>query len=256
MKNNIDDKYFSGTSGLLLPVPNKLSYPEEFKDKSRLHFYSSLMNSIEINSSFYKTPMAATVSKWANDVPDHFKFTFKLSKEITHQKGLDFDREKVKHFMEVISAVGNKKGCLLIQFPPSIRLGDIRQIRLLINELRITDPHQEWNIAIEVRHPSLYHSSLYKLSEDYHVGIVIQDKPQAPTPHLETNLPFIYLRFHGPDGDYRGSYQDPVLYEYTSYIKEWIADGKIVYTYFNNTMGKAIENLNTLRDVLIDAETD
>lgn len=251
---NTSTKYYSGTSGLLLPVRNKLFYPEEFKDKSRLCFYSSLMNSIEINSSFYKIPMAATVAKWANDVPKNFQFTFKLFKEITHSKGLAFDPAAVKQFMDVISYTGDKKGCLLVQFPPSVRIGNIRQIGLLIQELRHYDAGKEWNIAIEFRHVSLYHYSIYRLLEDYEIGMVLQDKPPAATPLLQTDLPFVYLRFHGPGGSYRGSYDDGILYEYAGYIKEWMAEGKTVYTYFNNTMGDAIANLFTLNDFVLGDE--
>ena len=44
--------------------------------------------------------------------------------------------------------------------------------------------------------------------------------------------------------------KEDFLYEYGSYVNEWVADGKTVYTYFNNTMGDAIENLVTLRDMV------
>src|SRR5690554_3131640 len=115
--------YYSGTSGLLLPVPNKSHYPKEFQDKSRLCYYFSLMNSIEINSSFYKIPLSATVDKWAGEVPEEFRFTFKLFKEITHNKDLAFDPNTLAKFFEIIAAVGNKKGCVLVQFPPSVRIG-------------------------------------------------------------------------------------------------------------------------------------
>jgi len=252
IKMNTELAYYSGTSGLLLPVRNKLFYPEEYKDKSRLCFYGSMMNSIEINSSFYKVPMATTVAKWANDVPENFKFTFKLSREITHNKGLAFDPEAVKRFMEVINPVGDKKGCLLVQFPPSVQIGQLGQMDLLMNVLRESDPKMHWNIALEFRHVSLYQDKVYKLLNDHAMGMVIQDKPPAATPILETELPFVYLRFHGPDGSYRGSYEDGVLYEYAGYIRDWLSDGKTVYTYFNNTMGNAVANLFTLRDMVHD----
>lgn len=242
--------YYSGTSGLLLPVRNKLFYPPEFQDKSRLCFYGSLMNSIEINSSFYKIPMASTVQKWVNDTPDDFKFSFKLSKEITHNKGLAFDPELVKRFMQVISAAGDKKGCLLVQLPPSIRIGNLRQLMLLTEILRDNDPAEEWKIAVEFRHVSLYHEDVYGMLENHHMAMVIQDKPPAVTPMLDSDLPFVYLRFHGPDGSYRGSYQGELLEEYAGYIADWLSEGKTVYTYFNNTMGEAVANLNTLSDVV------
>lgn len=251
MGENTSAGYYSGTSGLLLPVKNKLFYPEEFKDKSRLCFYGSIMNSIEINSSFYKVPMASTVQKWTNEVPEDFRFSFKLSKEITHNKGLAFDPEAVKRFMEVISLAGDKKGCLLVQFPPSVRIGNLKQLALLIGSLASNNPDGSWNIALEFRHASLYEVEIYGLLENHGMGLVIQDKPPAATPVMETELPFVYLRFHGPDGNYRGSYENEVLNDYAIYIRDWLAEGKTVYTYFNNTMGAAVNNVYTLKDMVI-----
>jgi uncharacterized protein YecE (DUF72 family) len=246
------DHYYSGTSGLLLPVPNKLYYPEEFKDKSRLCYYASLMDSIEVNSSFYKIPQAATMKKWAADVPPEFRFTFKLFREITHNKDLAFDPEVLSRFMRVISHVDEKKGCLLVQFPPSIRINHFAQLRVLFAMLRDNDPGMEWKIAIEFRHPSLYVDEVYELLETYQFGLVIHDKTPANTPIMETHPDFYYLRFHGPSGNYRGSYADDVLYEYASYVTEWLSEGKKVFVYFNNTMGEAINNLNTLRQLIRD----
>jgi len=254
MEKDVASGYYSGTSGLLLPVRNKLFYPEEFKDKSRLCFYGSMMNSIEVNSSFYKVPMAATVAKWANEVPEGFKFTFKLSKEVTHHKDLAFDPGSVKRFMEVIDLAGGKKGCLLVQFPPSVRIAQFRQLAMLLTVLREADPGMHWNIALEFRHVSLYKQEVYQLLEEYGMGLVIQDKPPAATPVMDTELPFVYLRFHGPGGSYRGSYEDDFLYEYAGYIKDWMAEGKTVYSYFNNTMGNAVSNLFTLKDLVMGQE--
>lgn len=253
---NAQNKYYSGTSGLLLPVPNKLFYPDEFKDKSRLCFYGSLMNSIEINSSFYKVPMASTVKKWVDEVPEDFKFTFKLSREITHNKGLAFDPDAVKHFMNVITFAATKKGCLLVQFPGSVRIGNLKQLALLMNILRKSDPEKDWNIALEFRHDSLYRDEVYRLLEDHAMAMVIQDMPTAVTPMLETDLPFVYLRFHGPGGSYKGSYEDDLLYEYAGYIREWLSEGKMVYAYFNNTMGSAVANMYTLRDAINQTNLD
>lgn len=247
MNPTIQEKYYSGTSGLLLPVRNKLFYPDEFKDSSRLCYYASLMNSIEINSSFYKVPMAATVKKWANSVGEDFRFTFKLWKEITHNKGLAFSPDAVDHFMSVISMAGDQKGCLLVQFPPSLKVSSLGQVEQLMIRIRRNDEQKEWNIALEFRHASFYQEDVFDLLEKYGMGMVIHDKPPAITPLTNLDCPFVYLRFHGPGGSYRGSYSDDVLYEYATYIRDWILDGKTVYAYFNNTMGDAIKNLEQLR---------
>ena len=69
MKDNYSKNIFSGTSGLVVPERNKSFFPPAFRDKSRLTYYASLFNSIEINSSFKKPPLPRTVMKWAADVP-------------------------------------------------------------------------------------------------------------------------------------------------------------------------------------------
>ena len=111
--------FYSGISGLQHPIPKYLN-PPVFENASRLTYYSSLFNSIEINSSFYKIPQGATVTKWAGSVSENFIFTFKLRKEITHSKELNFNGEDVSAFFKSINCIGEKKGCLLIQFPPGL----------------------------------------------------------------------------------------------------------------------------------------
>ena len=55
------------------------------------------------------------------------------------------------------------------------------------------------------------------------------------------------LRFHGEKGDYRGGYTDEYLQEQAAYIKDWQAEGKQVFAYFNNTMGDAVQNAIALK---------
>src|ERR1700750_2709537 len=114
--------FFAGTSGMVFAEPNKSAFPPAFRDQSRLAYYASLFNSLEVNSSFYKVPLATTVQRWATEVPDDFRFTFKLWREITHVKGFDYRPEDVHRFMQVIAQAGDKKGCLLLQFPPSLTI--------------------------------------------------------------------------------------------------------------------------------------
>ncbi|RWY57456.1 DUF72 domain-containing protein [Mucilaginibacter gilvus] len=240
-------KYYSGTSGLVLPVPNKLSYPPGYQDKSRLAYYGSLFNSIEVNSSFYKVPMAATVRKWAADVPDDFRFTFKLWREITHNKGLVYKPEDVTRFMEVIGQAGEKKGSLLVQFPASITIANRTQMEKLLQDLNRANT-AEWDIAVEFRNNTWYRDDIYSMLHGYQMSLVLHDMPKSAPPMLEQDVPFVYLRFHGPGGGYRGSYADEILSEYAGYITEWLEEGKTVYTYFNNTMGDALKNLITLNE--------
>lgn len=240
-------KLYAGTSGLVLPYKNKSFYPSEYQEKSRLSFYGSLFNSIEINSSFYKPPQHKTVKKWTADVPVDFKFTFKLWQEITHRKVRAINNTEIAHFIHTINEARNKKGCLLVQFPPSLKFAGFAWVKELLDSIRQISDAKEWRIALEFRHLSWYREETYQLLNDSGAVLVYHDKKGLQTPLEEMDAPFIYLRFHGPGGDYRGSYEDALIYEYAGYISAWLTEGKDVYCYFNNTIGDAIGNLNKLR---------
>jgi uncharacterized protein YecE (DUF72 family) len=235
--------FYAGTSGLLSPIPKRDFVPEH-QDKSRLAYIATIFNSIEINSSFYKLPKSATVARWANEVSPNFRFTYKFWKEITHGKELVFKPEDIYDFMQAVSHAGDKRGCLLVQFPPSLTAIYALQLDNLL--ATITQIDSSWDIAVEFRHPSWYQDGVYELLNKFKAAMVIHDMPASSTPVITLDAPIVYLRFHGPGGRYRGSYEDDLLYDYAMYIKEWQADGKTVYAYFNNTAGDALNNLITL----------
>ena len=227
---------------MVLPVPNKQAFPPEYKNKSRLTYYASLFNSLEVNSSFYKIPMAATVKRWAAEVPDTFQFTFKLFREITHNKGLEFDKSLVERFMTIINGTGNKKGCLLVQFPASTTI-NLPQLKKLLSCIQKFNKKPAWNISVEFRHTSWYCSDTYQLLQKHNAGMVIHDMPKSATPSILPWTKFIYLRYHGQAGDYRGSYSIDFLQQQATMTTGWIKAGHIVYAYFNNTIGDAVSNV-------------
>ncbi|SFW88785.1 DUF72 domain-containing protein [Chitinophaga sancti] len=236
--------YRSGTSGLVLPVPNKQSFPPEYRDKPRLTYYASLFNSIEINSSFYKVPKGTTVKKWTTEVPRDFVFTYKLWQEITHVKGLAFNPKDVLNFMSVINEAGDQKGCLLLQFPPSLTIDGFSQVESLLSMI------SGWKVALEFRHSSWYISETFELADEYGASIVLHDIPKSRNTRLNKNAEFVYLRFHGPAGDYKGGYTLPQLEQNAVQIKAWMQEGKEVFVYFNNTIGDAIKNLMDLNALI------
>jgi len=238
-------KFYSGTSNVVLPVPNKQCYPQEFQDKSRLCYYASLFNSVEANSTFYKLPLPKTVAKWATEVPANFRFTFKLWQEITHLKGQQFNPGDVSRFMNIINQVCEKKGCLLVQFPPSVVFSPVL-LGNLLHEINLSNADHAWQVAVEFRHKSWYQDITYEMLDQHLATMVLHDLPASASPIRTGEANALYLRFHGPNGGYRGSYEDDFLHEYAQYINEWMKDGKTVYAYFNNTMGEAVQNLMTL----------
>ena len=243
------DRFFSGTSGLVLPVKNKLAYPEHLQDKSRLHYYSTLFNSIEVNSIFYKLPMPKTALRWSNEVAGDFRFTFKLSKEITHCKELEYNKAAIRNFFDVIQIPDNRKGCILVQLPGKISSDYHAKLKKLLTLVAKHVNNSSWRLAVEFRHESWYNTQTIKLLDHFNATCVIHDiKPF--TTELLNNPKTIYIRFHGTEKNYRGSYSDELLTDYSIKIKQWLAEEREVYAYFNNTLGPAAQNLITLNELV------
>ena len=254
----------TGTSNVVLPERNKSFFPPAFQSKTHLEYYASLFNSVEINRTFYKLPLPATLGKWAAQVPEDFRFTVKLWKEITHVKELRYKTEDVRLFMQTVAPVGLKKGCLLIQFPAGLSSRNIGSLERLLADITDINPSPGWRLAVELRNRSWYVPVVRGLLDRYGAGWVYHDMPMggqlegeqeaelmagdAPGPPGAADANFIFLRYHGPKGDYKGGYAPEFLEREAVAIKGWLEQGKDVYAYFNNTVdADAPKDAQTLR---------
>lgn len=235
-----------GTSGIVVPG-SKQSFPAEFQLKSRLNYYASLFNTLEVNSTFHKIPLQSTLEKWSQDVPENFQFTVKLWREITHVKQLIINLDNIDTFFGVVNNIGNKKGCLLVQFPGSITAEFSTQVEQILRRLQQSDNENQWRKAIEFRSVTWYNNRTYELLDKFNYVMVLHDMPKSKNLEINQQSQFIYFRFHGPKGDYRGSYTDEFLEEQAEKIRSSLSEGKDVYAYFNNTMGNAFENAMSLK---------
>ncbi|MGH6917863.1 MAG: DUF72 domain-containing protein, partial [Geminicoccaceae bacterium] len=62
----------------------------------------------------------------------------------------------------------------------------------------------------------------------------------------EVTASFVYVRLHGPDGAYQGSYGDAALRTWAKRIGAWAKKGLDVYCYFDND-DRAFAPQNALR---------
>jgi uncharacterized protein YecE (DUF72 family) len=230
---------------------NKSSFPPEFQTGTRLHYYSHLFNTVEVNSCFYKIPLSSTYEKWAKDVGPDFRFTLKLCKEITHARELDSDLSFIDLFMKAAEGVGFKKACILIQFPSKISLSHFNQLEKILAETKKMDPAHQWRLAVEFRNASWYTGETDELLKEFNASRVLHDFGKAKNFMPDAKADFLYLRFHGPKGDYRGSYCSDFLKTKVAEITAWINEGRDVYVYFNNTAGNAFENALELKKLLV-----
>jgi uncharacterized protein YecE (DUF72 family) len=241
-------QYWSGLSGISLPIP-KYKFPPEFQKSSRLTYYASFFNSIEVNSSFYAIPRKITIERWATEAREKFRFTFKLFKEITHVKELNFDPLVIEKFMSSLDGK-LERGCILLQFPPGLTSNNVSQFEVILRTITKANVHQQWRLAVEFRNKGWYNPVVYALLKDYNTALVVHDIKASATPTIDQWSDLLYLRFHGPTGNYRGSYEDDFLYEKALEVKQWLSQGKVAYVYFNNTAGDAFNNLNTFNSFM------
>lgn len=190
--------------------------------------------------------MARTVLKWAAEVPENFQFTFKCWRGITHNKDLLFNRSDVADFFRVINHVGKKKGCLLIQFPGKLTIDHRPQLEKLLESIQSVDSDNQWKLALEFRNPSWYQGDIFDFLRANQAALVLHDLPGSAPPMIVTGN-FTYLRFHGTEKGYRGSYTDGFLQTQAGYVRAWNQENRDVYVYFNNTLGNAVQNLTTLK---------
>ena len=95
-------------------------FPRGTKSNEMLQLYSQMFETIEVDSTFYAIPSAATLEGWYKKTPENFTFSLKLPQEITHMHEL---REKsfpvVETFCERILELKEKLATVLIQMPPN-----------------------------------------------------------------------------------------------------------------------------------------
>jgi uncharacterized protein YecE (DUF72 family) len=91
-------------------------YPEGMQPRDFLSYYATKFDTVEVDSTFYRTPALTTVQGWYSKTPNNFIFAAKVPQVITHDKMLlDCDQE-MNEFLKVMDALREKLGPLLLQF--------------------------------------------------------------------------------------------------------------------------------------------
>src|ERR1700758_2088646 len=61
-------------------------YPAGMKPRDRLSYYSRQFATVEVDSTYYGTPSASTVTDWYEKTPPDFIFAAKVPQVVTHTK--------------------------------------------------------------------------------------------------------------------------------------------------------------------------
>lgn len=222
-------------------------YADFFPSKgSHLERYSQRFPVVEINSSFYKPHKSATYARWSNIVPDHFQFSVKVPKQISHVARLT-DLSGLDAFLEGPMSLGNKLGPLLVQLPPKLAF-DRAVSSGFFSALR---SRFSGSVVCEPRHESWFQSEADRLLRTFHIARVAAD----PSPFPKGSEPggwkgLFYYRLHGPPRKYYSKYSEDFLKDLARRLKA-DADSTQTWVIFDNTAsGAATLNALTLLDLV------
>lgn len=244
MDQTTGNRIHIGTSGWNYDHWRGPFYSPQLAQSDVLSAYASHFRSAEVNNSFYQLPAEATLRRWRDTVPDGFIFAVKASRYITHMKKLKDPDEPVATLLDRVAKLGRTLGPILFQLPPRWRVNVERLdgfLRTLPNEHRY---------AFEFRDPSWFDQRVYDLLAGHGAAFCIYDLDRNLSP-TEVTADFVYIRLHGPEGAYRGSYDERALSGWADAIASWADQGKAVYCYFDNDeAGYAPQNAGRLDEML------
>jgi uncharacterized protein YecE (DUF72 family) len=177
---------FAGTSGWAYPTWKPGFYPDGLAAKKFLPFYSSQMNSVEVNYTFRALPSVTMLSNWLASVGDGFRFSFKAPQRITHFKRLKECEADVTQFVEVLAPVRDARrlGLLLFQLPPNFKADPERLEAFL--RIKAIAGEDAPPIAFEFRHESWFNEEIYAVLRMHNAALCIAESDDLATPEVHT----------------------------------------------------------------------
>lgn len=205
-------------------------YPGKLPSSKWLEYYSSIFNTVELNSTFYRLPRLSTLQKYAAATPDNFKFSVKASRYITHILRLKESRTIINDFTILMEeGLSDKLHRILFQLPPSFKYTP-ENMEAILNNI----PPSEMNV-IELRHISWWNDEVLSIFKKHGYTFCSVDYPGLPDTMIATSKIF-YLRLHGTPELFKSSYETEKL---KTYYANFPKGCKSYSIYFNNTYYEA-----------------
>ena len=210
---------YAGTSGFSYPAWRGVFYPAGLPAARMLGHYAGRLNGVELNGSFYRTPPSETLTRWAAEVPESFRFCLKAHRALTYS-GAAFDKVGLAaRVAPALTALGPRLGPVLLQFPPTAaRAPALLDSLLAAIGLRA---------AVELRHESWFAKDVYAVLRAHGAALVVTDQEKWPrAPRVETS-PAAYYRL-------RREYDEAGLEEWRRELRAEAAARDEVHVYFRH----------------------
>jgi uncharacterized protein YecE (DUF72 family) len=235
---------FIGTSGWSYRHWRGPFYPEALSPKGHLEFYAERFDTVEVNGTFYRLIARETLAAWREQTPPGFVFACKGSRFLTHMKRLTDCGQGLERYFERVTALEHKLGPIVFQLPVHFRPNPERLAEFL------GCLPQDRRYAFEFRDPAWFTSEIVALLRRRNAALCLYEFAGREAP-LEITADFVYIRLHGPDGAYQGSYGEPALEAWAKRIDAWRRRGHDAYCYFaNDDRGFAPHNALRLKQLM------
>lgn len=224
-----EHRYRIGTAGWTLPRQWQQDFPAE---GSHLQRYAACFDGVEVNSSFYRQHRRATWERWAASVPEHFRFSVKLPRAITHDQRLVAADVLCEVFLEEVRGLGPKLGPLIVQLPPSLAF-DAGHASEFFAMLRV---RHAGDLVCEPRHESWTSVAATRLLTAARVARAGADPakwPAAAEPGGWGEL--TYLRLHGSPRMYYSAYSSAYLDGIAALLRRRAEAGSRCWCMLDNT---------------------
>jgi len=213
----------AGTSGYNYDAWKGAFYPEKLAKSKMLSYYATQLSTVEINYTFYRMPNEKTMAGWAAQVGERFRFALKASQRITHQKRLSGCDDELAYFLKVSEALGEKRGPILFQLPPNMKI-DLSRLGQFLRLLP-----RGVQSAFEFRHQSWLDETTFSTLREAGAALCIADTDDLSTPPVRT-ADYGYLRLRRED------YDAATIKKWRRRIDELGISGD-VYVYFKHEDG-------------------
>ena len=198
-------------------------YPKNAKPQDYLHYYSRQFNTIELNTTHYRTPSVSDIQKWYDATPADFRFAPKMLQTVSHSPQLGFGTGLTTQFCEAIGGLEEKLGVCFMQLPPHFTHKNLRILETYLSRFP-----KNIHLAIELRHEEWfsnerYFKTVFDLLEHYNVSTVITDVAgRRDVLHQRLTTSSAVIRFVGNDlhpTDYKR------IDEWVTTLKRWFDEG-------------------------------
>lgn len=195
-------------------------YPPRLAKTRQLQHAASVLTTIEINGTYYRTQTPATFAKWGADTPDSFVFAVKALRFTTNRRVLAEAGESVGKFLASgLTTLGPKLGPILWQFAPTKKF-DPDDFGAFLALLPPERDGVRLRHAVEVRHDSFRDPAFVDLCRSRGAAIVFADSddyPGIPDPTAD----FIYARLQRSRADEAAGYAGGELDRWAQVAKAW-----------------------------------